>query len=101
MLAGTLAPAPAPRAVVARTPAAAAEQGKGDYFLQVYHSAALGDGRGANKPWLQELPDPVNKIAWQTVIELHPETAKKLDIEEGDHATVETRQGALTAPVYL
>ena len=101
LLAGTLAAAPAPRAVVARTPTAAAEQGKGDYFLQVYHSAALGDGRGANKPWLQELPDPVNKIAWQTVIELHPETAKKLDIEEGDHATVETRQGALTAPVYL
>jgi anaerobic selenocysteine-containing dehydrogenase/Fe-S-cluster-containing dehydrogenase component len=74
---------------------------QGEYFLVVYHSPALGDGRGANKPWLQELPDPVTKIAWQTVIELHPETAKKLGIEEGDHATVETKQGSVTAPVYL
>jgi len=73
----------------------------GDYFLHVYSSPALGDGRGANKPWLQELPDPVTKIAWQTVIELHPETAMKLGIEEGELATVETKQGSVTAPVYL
>ena len=74
---------------------------QGEYFLHVYFSPALGDGRGANKPWLQELPDPVTKIAWQTVIEMHPETARKLDIEEGDHAIVETKQGSITAPVYL
>ena len=73
----------------------------GDYFLRVYFSPALGDGRGANKPWLQELPDPVTKIAWQTVIELHPETAAKLGLEEGELATVETKQGSVTAPVYL
>jgi len=35
------------------------------------------------------------------VIELHPETAKKLGIKEGEHATVTTAQGSLTAPVYL
>ena len=73
---------------------------KGDYFL-VYASPVIGDGRGANKPWLQELPDPVTKIAWQTVIEIHPETATKLGIEESDHATVETPNGSITAPVYL
>ncbi len=73
----------------------------GDYFLRVYHSPALGDGRGANKPWLQELPDPVTKIAWQTVVEMHPETATKLGLEEGELATVETKQGSVTAPVYL
>ena len=76
-------------------------QSQGAYFLHVYPSPILGDGRGANKPWLQELPDPVTKTLWQTVIELHPETALKLSIEQGDHATVETAQGSLTAPVYL
>ncbi|MCX5767326.1 MAG: 4Fe-4S dicluster domain-containing protein [Gemmatimonadetes bacterium] len=76
-------------------------QSQGSYFLHVYPSPVLGDGRGANKPWLQELPDPVTKTLWQTVIELHPETALKLSIEQGDHATVETAQGSLTAPVYL
>jgi anaerobic selenocysteine-containing dehydrogenase/Fe-S-cluster-containing dehydrogenase component len=100
MLNGSSLAAPAVKTVAAKT-AAGFAQSTGEYTLFVYRSALLGDGRGANKPWLQELPDPVTKIAWQTVIELHPETAKKLGIEEGDHATVETKQGSITAPVYL
>ncbi|HVZ48139.1 MAG TPA: molybdopterin-dependent oxidoreductase, partial [Gemmatimonadaceae bacterium] len=87
MTRGSAVAAPAPKMVAAK---AAATAGQGDYYLHVYHSPVIGDGRGANKPWLQELPDPVTKIAWQTVIELHPETARKLSIEQGDHATVTT-----------
>jgi molybdopterin-containing oxidoreductase family iron-sulfur binding subunit len=75
--------------------------GTGEYTLQVYFSPTLGDGRGANKPWLQELPDPVTKVLWQTVIELHPETAKTLGIKQGDHVTVKTDAGEITAPAYL
>ncbi len=97
---GSVLAAAAPKAVAVKA-GAGIGQSQGPYFLHVYHSPALGDGRGANKPWLQELPDPVTKTMWQTVIELHPETAKKLSIEEGDHATVETAQGTITAPVYL
>jgi molybdopterin-containing oxidoreductase family iron-sulfur binding subunit len=97
LMAGSALAAAAPKAVAARSGAAAT----GDYFLHVYPSPVLGDGRGANKPWLQELPDPVTKIAWQTVIELHPETALKLGIEQGEFATVATSQGSVTAPVYL
>ncbi|MBM4195084.1 MAG: hypothetical protein FJ202_12005, partial [Gemmatimonadetes bacterium] len=78
-----------------------AARGQGDYSLHVYQSPVVGDGRGANKPWLQELPDPVTKIAWQTVVELHPETARKIGAELGDHVTVTTAAGSLTAPVYL
>jgi molybdopterin-containing oxidoreductase family iron-sulfur binding subunit len=95
---GTSLPAPAPRSAA---PKGAGDGGQGDYFLYVYPSPVLGDGRGANKPWLQELPDPVTKIAWQTVVELHPETARKLSIEQGDHVTVTTSTGSLTAPAYL
>ena len=91
----------APAAKSATPRGAGASAGQGEYFLHVYISPVVGDGRGANKPWLQELPDPVTKIAWQTVVELHPETAKKLGIEGGDHATVTTSIGAITAPVYL
>ncbi|MCX5763126.1 MAG: 4Fe-4S dicluster domain-containing protein [Gemmatimonadetes bacterium] len=97
---GSALPHPAAKTVSAVTGGGLAKS-KGEYFLHVYQSPVLGDGRGANKPWLQELPDPVNKIAWQTVIELHPETATKLNIEEGDHATVTTSTGLVTAPVYL
>ena len=74
--------------------------GTGDYFVHVYPSATLGDGRGANKPWLQELPDPVTKIAWQSWVEVHPQTFKKLGLREGQHLTVETTAGKVTAPAY-
>ncbi|MGH7655397.1 MAG: molybdopterin-dependent oxidoreductase, partial [Gemmatimonadaceae bacterium] len=97
MMNGSVLPGAAAKPVASKSAGAAT----GDYFLHVYASPALGDGRGANKPWLQELPDPVTKIAWQTVIELHPETAMKLGIEEGELATVETKQGSVTSPVYL
>jgi molybdopterin-containing oxidoreductase family iron-sulfur binding subunit len=73
----------------------------GDFFVHVYPSPTLGDGAGANKPWLQELPDPVTKIAWQSWIEVHPSTAKKLGIKEGTHLTIETSAGKVTAPAYV
>jgi len=77
-----------------------ADAGAGDYFVHVYPSPTLGDGRGANKPWLQELPDPVTKIAWQSWVEVHPTTFKKLGLVEGQHLTVETSAGKITAPAY-
>jgi len=80
------------------TPAAA---GAGDFFVHVFPSPTLGDGAGANKPWLQELPDPVSKIAWQSWVEVHPSTAKQLGIREGTHLTIETAAGKVTAPAYI
>ncbi|MEW5916034.1 MAG: molybdopterin-dependent oxidoreductase, partial [Gemmatimonadota bacterium] len=72
----------------------------GEFDLVVYPSPTLGDGRGANKPWLQELPDPVTKLAWQSWVEIHPLTARRLAIVPGDHVTVTTSAGAITAPAY-
>jgi len=69
----------------------------------VYPSPLLGTGAGANKPWLQELADPVTKIAWQSWVEIHPLTARRLGIAAGDHVTVTTGGAgtrAITAPAY-
>ena len=92
-----------PQAVVGRPlPASVnANPGNGDFTLVVYHHPVLGFGDGANKPWLQELPDPVTKIAWQTVAEIHPATAKRLGVENGDHVLVETSAGKLSLPVFM
>jgi molybdopterin-containing oxidoreductase family iron-sulfur binding subunit len=68
-------------------------------YLVVYSHPLLGDGRGANKPWLQEIPDPDTKILWQTVAEMNPVTAEKMGLENGDHVTVQTSAGSLTLPV--
>ncbi|MEP6617999.1 MAG: 4Fe-4S dicluster domain-containing protein [bacterium] len=95
----------APRAAfvggAALPPAPAMDQTKGDFFLITYHSPVFGDGRGANKPWLQELPDPVTKVLWSSWVEIHPETANKLGIQRGDFIEVTTAQGKVTAPAYL
>jgi molybdopterin-containing oxidoreductase family iron-sulfur binding subunit len=59
------------------------------------------DGRGANRPWMQEFPDPVTKLVWASWVELHPETAEPLGLETGDVVRLETEAGTLEAPVYL
>jgi anaerobic selenocysteine-containing dehydrogenase/Fe-S-cluster-containing dehydrogenase component len=68
--------------------------------LVVYPSARLLDGRGANKPWLQELPDPVTKLAWHSWVEIHPETVEELGLRRGDMVRVTSPHGEVEVPVY-
>lgn len=51
----------------------------------------LYDGRGANKRWLQELPEPVTKAVWGTCAEIHPDTAKDLGIGTDDLLRINDR----------
>ncbi|MFN2604037.1 MAG: molybdopterin-dependent oxidoreductase [Gemmatimonadaceae bacterium] len=97
LMPGTITASGAKRALPPLTAAATIGQTNGDFYLVVYPHPMLGTGAGANKPWLQEIPDPVTKICWQTVVEMHPLTAKRLDIENGDHVTVQTVAGSMTA----
>ena len=69
--------------------------------LVVYPSTSLFDGRGANKGWLQELPDVATKIAWQSWIEVHPATAGRLGVANGDVVTVASPHGQVEAPVVV
>ena len=70
-------------------------------LLLVCPSLSLHDGRGANKPWLQELPDPVSKITWHGWVEVHPETAAKWQVANGDVLLLKSPHGALRAPVWI
>jgi len=58
------------------------------------------DGRGANRPWLSEIPDATSRIAWQTPVLMHPRTAQSVGIKQGDIIRITTDQGSLEAPVY-
>ena len=69
--------------------------------LVAYPSATLYDGRGANKGWLQELPDVAAKITWQTWVEIHPETAARLGVVDGDVVRVTSPHGAVEAPAKV
>jgi molybdopterin-containing oxidoreductase family iron-sulfur binding subunit len=76
-------------------------EGNGDYLFLPYPHALLYDGRGANKPWLLENADPVTKITWHSWIEVHPETARKLDVRDGEIVRVTSPHGSVEAPVFV
>jgi anaerobic selenocysteine-containing dehydrogenase/Fe-S-cluster-containing dehydrogenase component len=59
------------------------------------------DGRGANKPWLCEIPDPLSRIAWQTPVIIHPATAKEKGLAQQDIIRIQSGIGTLEAPVYV
>jgi anaerobic selenocysteine-containing dehydrogenase/Fe-S-cluster-containing dehydrogenase component len=67
----------------------------------VFPHPALHDGRGANKPWLQELPDPISKITWHGWAEVHPDTALRWGVVDGDVVLVKSDFGAVSAPVWI
>ena len=58
------------------------------------------DGRGANKSWLCEIPDPLSMVAWQNPLMMHSETLKQNSLVQGDVINVTTKWGRLEAPVY-
>ncbi len=69
--------------------------------LQVYPSTAFLDGRGAPLPWLQQLPDPMTTVVWDSWVELNPETAVWLGISFGDLVEVTSPQGSLRLPAVI
>jgi anaerobic selenocysteine-containing dehydrogenase/Fe-S-cluster-containing dehydrogenase component len=70
------------------------------YYLIVYPSYKYFDGRLANRPWLQELPDPVSKFSWSSWVEINPATADRLRIDNGHIVEVETPRGTVSAPAW-
>jgi molybdopterin-containing oxidoreductase family iron-sulfur binding subunit len=61
----------------------------------------LYDGRGADKPWLQEIPEPVAQIVWDSWAEIHPETARRLGVAEGDVVELRSAHGGIEVPAHL
>jgi molybdopterin-containing oxidoreductase family iron-sulfur binding subunit len=74
--------------------------GEGGFSLLAYPTAMLGDGSGANLPWMQEVPDPVTKVAWQSWAEISNRRAEKLGVAIGDVIAIETPTGRLEVPAY-
>ncbi len=100
------APRPTPKAARPVLPKASPAEFGGDpakfpLVLHVYPSIALADGRGANLPWLQELPDPVTTAVWRNWVEIGPETARRLGLADGDGVVVTSAAGSLEAFVVV
>ena len=69
--------------------------------LHIYPSTAFYDGRGASLPWLQQLPDPMTTVVWDSWVEINPRTAEELGIKFGDLVEVTSQQGSLRVPAVI
>ncbi len=67
--------------------------------LQVFQTVAMRDGKRANNPWLQELPDPVSKVTWDNFAAMSPSDMKKLGYQDGDVVKIQANGYTVALPV--
>jgi Fe-S-cluster-containing dehydrogenase component len=66
--------------------------------LEIIQSIAIGSGKQANNPWLQELPDPLSKVSWDNYLAVSPSDAEELSLSTGDIVIV---AGDIRLPVLV
>ncbi|MDQ7001104.1 MAG: molybdopterin dinucleotide binding domain-containing protein, partial [Ghiorsea sp.] len=79
------------------------KESDGKHAFHLIPSARMGlyDGRHANSPWLQELPDQLTSVMWGSWVEIHPKTAEKLGLITGDKVKVTSDAGSLDVDVVV
>jgi len=70
-------------------------------FLLAYPSINSIDGKAANRPWMQELPNPMTSAIWDSWAEIHPDTASKIGVNAGDIISIGTENGSVEVSAYL
>ena len=79
--------AAAPRTVTANTgflTQPAQPMPSGGLEISILPDPCLYDGRFANNGWLQELPNPLNKVTWDNVALVSPNTARRLGLNQAN-----------------
>jgi hypothetical protein len=77
-------------------------QRTGNFF---YETVNIGGGQYAHNPWLQEMPDPVNRTVWGNYLSIPVEwdgvnKIKRLEnLNDGDNVEVEVNGQKLTCTV--
>lgn len=70
------------------------------FYLHTYLSPILGEA-GANKPWLQEVPDPTTTVMWNNWLEINPFTADELGLHNDEVVKVISNHGEVELPVLI
>ncbi|MBB5396342.1 TAT-variant-translocated molybdopterin oxidoreductase [Mucilaginibacter sp. AK015] len=73
--------------------------GDNKFELQIYQSVGMRDGKKANNPWLQEMPDPVSKVTWDNYAAMSPADIKRLSLEEFELVEIEANGYKVSLPV--
>ncbi len=69
--------------------------------LLIYPSIKFYDGKGANKPWLEEIPDPITSIVWDSWVEMNKKTAETLGCANDDIVSIESNGEKTEFSVYI
>ena len=77
------------------------EGGHDDFMLVPSARMGMFDGRHANVPWIQEAPDQITKVVWDSWAELHPEAAAKLGVANGDLIRIASEHGSIETQVFI
>lgn len=80
------------------SPETVVPEGEGSLEMEIIQSIAVGSGKHANNPWLQELPDPLSKVSWSNYLAVSPSDAEDLLIETGDIVRID---GDIRIPVLV
>jgi molybdopterin-containing oxidoreductase family iron-sulfur binding subunit len=72
-----------------------------DVQLALTSSIAMMDGRYANNPWLQELPDPISSATWDNYLAVGPALAASLAVKNDDVVLVKSGNTSVELPVYV
>jgi anaerobic selenocysteine-containing dehydrogenase len=92
---------PAHATVKAEDPKWDAEAKEYPFQFLPYASQQFADGAHANLPWLQQLPDVLSTAMWSSWLEINPQTAARLNIQQGDLIEVSSQHGKVRAPALL
>ncbi len=98
---GIAPPGPTEAAPEATVPVLDGDEASFPFMLQPFESVKLGEGRGANRPWLQELPDPLSTVMWDSWAELSPADAADLGIRDGDRLKIESPAGSIEVAAVI
>ncbi|MCB1049125.1 MAG: 4Fe-4S dicluster domain-containing protein [Acidobacteria bacterium] len=72
-----------------------------EMVLVLRESTRYGDGRFANRGWMQELPDPMTGVTWDSFVEINDETAMEKGITYGDVLSVRVAGGEVKVPAMI
>jgi molybdopterin-containing oxidoreductase family iron-sulfur binding subunit len=74
----------------------------GTYSVILFTKVGMPDASHGYNPWLQELPDPISKVAWDNYVCLSPAAAASMRVSDGDVVRLENDQaGSLELPVFV
>jgi anaerobic selenocysteine-containing dehydrogenase len=73
--------------------------GDGELYFVPFVEPVMAEA-GANKPWLQEIPDPTTTVVWNSWVEINPDTAAQLGVDNDDVVLISSDAGSVEASVY-